>query len=53
MALMVARDVRTVTGKNIRLVETETGLDPWVTTPTRVRETLRVRETVTNPEEDR
>ena len=33
----------------------KTGLDPWVTTPTRVRvrETLRVKETVMIPEEDR
>ena len=52
MAVLTARDMGTVTGRNMRLIETETGLDLWVATPTMVRETLRVRESVSIPEED-
>ena len=29
MANLVSRDMRTVTGRNVRLLVDETGLDPW------------------------
>ena len=40
---IVARDVRSVTGKNLRLIETETGLDPWKSSPSDIREKLPMK----------
>ena len=45
-ALLSARDLRTVTGRNIALVSEESGEDPWTATTTAVREALRERELV-------
>ena len=46
---IVARDVRSVTGKNLKYIENETGLDPWISTPADIRDTLPIKQT---PEED-
>ena len=41
--------MRSVTGKNLRFIENETGLDPWVSTPVDIRDSLPIKET---PEAD-
>ena len=46
---IVARDIRSTTGRNLSLIQTETGLDPWKTSAHQVNEAL-VRESV--PDED-
>ena len=46
---IVARDIRSTTGRNLSLIQTETGLDPWKTSAHQVNEALR-RESV--PDED-
>ena len=40
LANIVARDVRSVTGKNLHFIERESGLDPWKSSPSSVREML-------------
>ena len=40
LANIVARDVRSVTAKNLLLIENETGLDPWKSTSIDIREKL-------------
>ena len=40
MANLISRDLCSVTGRNLRMVEDETGLSPWVQTPARFKETL-------------
>ena len=40
MAFMVGRDLRTTTGRNLRLLQSETGLDPWTESPAAIRKTL-------------
>ena len=45
-ALLAARDLRTVTGRNVSLVATLSGEDPWTSSTSRVREALREREKV-------
>ena len=49
LANIVARDVRSVTAKNLLLIEKESGLDPWKTTSAEVKEKLPDKET---PEQD-
>ena len=49
LANVVARDVRSVTGKNLILIEKETGLDPWRTSSSEVRDRVPDK---TTPEED-
>ena len=44
MACLVGRDLRTVTGRNLRLLQTESGLDPWVQTPATIKKVLREKE---------
>ena len=44
VANIVSRDVRSVTGKNLLLVERESGLDPWRTNSAEVRDKLSSRE---------
>ena len=44
MANIVSSDVRSVTGKNLLLVERESGLDPWRTNSAEVRDKLSSRE---------
>ena len=40
LANMVSRDVRSVTGRNLHMIERETGLDPWKTSAAKVKENL-------------
>ena len=37
---VVARDMRSVTGRNLLMIERETGLDPWLASAARVKEKL-------------
>ena len=45
-AFLAARDLRTVTGRNVSLVARLSGEDPWTSSTSRVREALREREKV-------
>ena len=49
----LARDVQSVTGKNMRLVQETTGLDPWTTSQGRLRSALVEAEVVEVPTMDR
>ena len=49
VANIVSRDVRSVTGKNLNLIFTETGLDPWLIPAANVREAVPISKV---PEED-
>ena len=49
-ALLSARDLRTVTGRNLALVAEQSGYDPWTASTARVRVALREREMVEVPE---
>ena len=49
----VARDVQTVTGKNLQLLKDITGMDPWTTSNGRLKEALVGAELVEVPERDR
>ena len=49
----VARDVQTVTGKNLKLLKDITGMDPWTTSNGRLKEALVGAELVEVPERDR
>ena len=40
MAYLVGRDRRTVTGRNLCLVQDETGLNPWLESPAKVKKVL-------------
>ena len=51
-ALLSARDLRSVTGRNISLVAQMSGLDPWTANTNTVREALREREQVRTAERD-
>ena len=37
----MARDIRSTTGKNLQLIENETGLDPWNTNGNLVKDALK------------
>ena len=50
---LVARDVRTVTGRNLRHIQDVSQLDPWVTSHTRVKSQQLNNELVTVPNEDK
>ena len=52
VALLAARDLRTTTGANIRLVEQASGLSVWNSTTAQVRAAIRQKETVTVPAGD-
>ena len=41
LANVVSRDVRSTTGKNLLLIESESGLDPWTASEESVREALK------------
>ena len=45
-AFLVSRDLRTVTGRNVKLVEEEIGQDIWSASPGRVKQSLVENETV-------
>ena len=53
MSRYVARDVQSVTGKNLRLIEETVNLDPWTTSSSKLRNALIIEETVTVPAMDR
>ena len=40
LANIVARDIRSTTGKNLHLIEEESGLDPWTSSEQSIRESL-------------
>ena len=48
LASLVGRDIRTVTGRNLRLVGRESDLDPWVVTSSSVKKVLREKEECTS-----
>ena len=52
MALLCARDLRTTTGQNIRVVEEASGLSVWSSTTRQVRKAVREREAVPVPPQD-
>jgi hypothetical protein len=52
VALLCARDLRTTTGSNIRLVEEASGLSVWSSTTRQVRKAIKEKETVAVPLED-
>ena len=49
VALLASRDLRSTLGRNLRLVEEETKLDPWRDSTVRVRETLATHSTTPTP----
>ena len=53
MSRYVARDVQSVTGKNLRLIEETVNLDPWTTSSNKLRNALIIQETVEVPAMDR
>ena len=53
VALLVARDMRTTTAKNLDLVRQETNLDPWTVKPLLVKQELKLRELVEIASEDK
>jgi hypothetical protein len=52
-SLLAGRDLTTTLGMNLRLVEEESNLDPWVCSPSRVRTALLAAATKPVPEADR
>ena len=52
MANMAGRDIRTTTGKNLKLIEDLSGLDPWVFGSGRVKQELVKAEMVEVPQQD-
>ena len=52
VALLCARDLRTTTGQNIRVVEEASGLSVWSSTTRQVRKAVREREAVPVPPQD-
>lgn len=52
VVMLAARDQRTTTGRNVRLVENMSGLSVWNSTTKQMRAALRQREKVTVPVED-
>lgn len=50
---VLARDIQSVTGRNLRLVQEMSGLDPWTTSQGRLKTALRREEMVAVPVQDR
>ena len=48
----LARDVQSVTGKNLNYIQEATGLNPWVAPQTRLRDALVSGEAVQVPPQD-
>ena len=44
LASLVGRDIRSITGKNLRLVARESSLNPWVVTPGTIKKVLKEKE---------
>ena len=53
MSRLLARDIRSVTGKNLSHVKVVSGLDPWCTSNSKMREALVAAEVVEVPQQDR
>ena len=53
VALLVARDIRTTTGKNLDLIRQEANMDPWTVKSHAVKKKLTQSETVDVREEDK
>ena len=52
VALLCARDLRTKTGQNVRVVEEASGLSVWSSTTRQVRKAVREREALPVPPQD-
>ena len=52
VVLLCARDLRTTTGQNVRVVEEASGLSVWSSTTRQVRKAVREREAVPVPHQD-
>ena len=52
LSRMMARDVQSVTGKNLRFVQEVTNLDPWTTSYGRLKTALKTEERVAVPMQD-
>ena len=53
MANIAGRDIRSTTGRNMKLLEEASGMDPWIFDSSRLKVELAIRETVEVPEQDR
>ena len=53
MARLASRDIRSDFGSNVKLLQEETGLDPWVSTPLEMKRKLRELSIPDIPEGDR
>ena len=49
---LLARDVQSVTGKNLRYLQEASGLDPWTTGAMKLKEALKQNEVVDIPQQD-
>ena len=52
MANLVSRDIQTTTGRNLKLVERSSGLSPWDASQEKLKEAIRIKETVVVDEGD-
>ena len=52
MAHLVSRDIQTTTGRNLKLVESTSGLSAWDISQDKLREALRKQEVITVVEGD-
>ena len=53
LSRFLARDVQSVTGRNIQYIQEATGLSPWTTSKRRLRDALVAGELVDVPPQDR
>ena len=53
MVNIAGRDIRSTTGRNMKLLEEASGMDPWIFDSSRLKVELVSRETVEVPEQDR
>ena len=53
MVNIAGRDIRSTTGRNMKLLEEASGMDPWIFDSSRLKVELAIRETVEVPEPDR
>ena len=53
LSRMMARDIQSVTGKNLRYVQEVTNLDPWTTSYGKLKTALKTEEMVAVPMQDR
>ena len=53
MANIASRDLRSITGSNLRLVQDSSGLDPWLSTSSQLKKMLHQKEQVMVPMQDK